>query len=169
VASTHSLGGSTLFNPRGLNRSRTVTLQWWCEVLNDNRRTVEGAVGSPATAGKRGPSDLHLPDGSQLHPFRHQLDDRFDHARITYRCVAITQDAIFVLNAPRLSGGANPRSVIARLPRHTQLGPVQGRWGSSLSLARRIGSSGASRTRSRRQTQKPDSSGSDETLASRPP
>ena len=48
---------------------------------------------------------------------------------ITYRCVAITQDAIFVLNAPRLSGGANPRSVIARLPRHTQLGPVQGWWG----------------------------------------
>ena len=44
---------------------------------------------------------------------------------ITYRCVAFTQDAVYVLDAPRLSGGANPRSVVARLPRHTQLGPVQ--------------------------------------------
>ena len=48
---------------------------------------------------------------------------------ITYRCVAVTQDAIYVLAAPRLSGGANPRSVVATLPRHTQLGPAVGRWG----------------------------------------
>jgi hypothetical protein len=54
----------------------------------------------------------------------------------TYRCVAVTQDAIFVLDAPRLSGGANPRSIAARLPRHTQLGPVQGRWGQFTLLDR---------------------------------
>lgn len=45
---------------------------------------------------------------------------------ITYRCVAVTQDAIYVLDAPRLSGGARPRSVIATLPRQTQLGPGAG-------------------------------------------
>lgn len=48
---------------------------------------------------------------------------------ITYRCVTVTQDAIYVLGAPRLSGGANPRSIVATIPRHTQLGPVAGRWG----------------------------------------
>ena len=56
---------------------------------------------------------------------------------ITYRCIAITQDAIFVLDAPRLSGGATPRSVVARLPRHTPLGPVQGRWGQFTLLGQR--------------------------------
>src|SRR4051794_23877559 len=48
---------------------------------------------------------------------------------ITYRCIAITQDAIYVLDAPSLSGGANPRSIVATVPRQTQLGPVEGRWG----------------------------------------
>jgi hypothetical protein len=48
---------------------------------------------------------------------------------ITYRCVAITGDAIYIFDARRTSGGANPLSVIATLPRHTQLGPVHGRWG----------------------------------------
>ena len=38
---------------------------------------------------------------------------------ITYRCVAVTSDAIYVLDAHRLSGGATPRSVVATLPRHT--------------------------------------------------
>jgi hypothetical protein len=56
---------------------------------------------------------------------------------IAYRCVAITDDAIYVLDAPRLSGGANPRSVIATLPRHTQLGPVHGRWGEFTLLGQR--------------------------------
>jgi hypothetical protein len=56
---------------------------------------------------------------------------------ITYRCVAITGDAIYVFDAPRTSGGANPRSVIATLPRHTQLGPVHGRWSEFALLGKR--------------------------------
>jgi hypothetical protein len=48
---------------------------------------------------------------------------------IKYRCVAVTQDAIYVLESSRFSGGAKPQSLVATLPRHTQLGPVSGRWG----------------------------------------
>lgn len=48
---------------------------------------------------------------------------------IRYRCVVCTQDAIYVLDGPRLSGGARPQSLAAKLPRNTQLGPVSGRWG----------------------------------------
>lgn len=48
---------------------------------------------------------------------------------ITYRCVAVTDNSIYILDSPKLSGGARPRSVIASLPRHTRLGPVSGRWG----------------------------------------
>jgi hypothetical protein len=48
---------------------------------------------------------------------------------IRYHCVAVTQDAIYVLDAPKLSGGARPRSLAGTLPRRTQLGPVSGRWG----------------------------------------
>jgi hypothetical protein len=47
---------------------------------------------------------------------------------IKYRCVAITSDAIYVLESTKLSGGANPQSLVGTLPRHTQLGPVSGRW-----------------------------------------
>lgn len=56
---------------------------------------------------------------------------------ITYRCVAVTNHAIYVLAAPRRSGGANPRSIVAILPRHTQLGPVEGRWGEFELLGQR--------------------------------
>jgi hypothetical protein len=48
---------------------------------------------------------------------------------IKYRCVAVTQDAIYILDSPKLWGGAKPRSVVGTLPRHTQLGPVSGQWG----------------------------------------
>ena len=48
---------------------------------------------------------------------------------IRYRCVAVTRDAIYVLESNKLSGGARPQSLVATLPRHTQLGPVSGRWG----------------------------------------
>jgi hypothetical protein len=48
---------------------------------------------------------------------------------IKYRCVVVTQDAIYVLNTTRLSGGAKPISIVGSLPRRTQLGPVSGRWG----------------------------------------
>ena len=47
---------------------------------------------------------------------------------IKYRCVAITLDAIYVLESSKLSGGAKPQSLVGTLPRHTQLGPVSGRW-----------------------------------------
>jgi hypothetical protein len=48
---------------------------------------------------------------------------------IKYRCVAVTQDAIYVLEGSKLSGGAKPQQLVGTLPRHTQLGPVSGRWG----------------------------------------
>ena len=54
-----------------------------------------------------------------------------------YRCVAVTQDAIYVLAGSGLSGGANPTSVVGALPRHTQLGPVSGRWGQLKLLGER--------------------------------
>jgi hypothetical protein len=47
---------------------------------------------------------------------------------IKYRCVAITLDAIYGLESSKLSGGAKPQSLVGTLPRHTQLGPVTGRW-----------------------------------------
>jgi len=56
---------------------------------------------------------------------------------ITYRCVAVTQDAIYVLDSPKLSGGARPRSIVGKIPRHTQLGPVSGRWGQITLLGER--------------------------------
>ena len=46
-----------------------------------------------------------------------------------YRCLAVTQDAIYVLDSSKLSGGASPQRLAATLPRHTRLGPVSGRWG----------------------------------------
>jgi hypothetical protein len=71
---------------------------------------------------------------------------------ITYRCVAVTSDAIYVLDAHRLSGGATPRSVVATLLRHTQLGPVHGRW-SEFSL---LGQRYLSKQRSQDQITKAD-------------
>ncbi|MEV0666252.1 hypothetical protein ACIBI3_19770 [Actinomadura luteofluorescens] len=46
---------------------------------------------------------------------------------IKYRCVAVTEDAIYVLESSKLSGGARPQSLIATLPRQTRLGPLSGR------------------------------------------
>ena len=48
---------------------------------------------------------------------------------VRYRCVAITDDAIYVLDSPSPSGGARPTSIAGTLPRHTRLGPVSGPWG----------------------------------------
>lgn len=45
-----------------------------------------------------------------------------------YRCVAVTDEAIYVLNSTKWSGGAKPRDLVGRMPRHTRLGPVSGRW-----------------------------------------
>lgn len=47
---------------------------------------------------------------------------------IKYRCMAVTLDAIYVLESGKLSGGARPQSLVGMLPRQTQLGPVYGRW-----------------------------------------
>jgi len=56
---------------------------------------------------------------------------------VKYRCVAVTDDAIYLLDSPRLSGGARPTSVISALPRRTRLGPVSGRWGEITLLGKR--------------------------------
>lgn len=56
---------------------------------------------------------------------------------IRYRCVAVTQDAIYVLESSKLSGGARPQSLAGTLPRRTQLGPVSGRWGEISLLGQR--------------------------------
>jgi hypothetical protein len=56
---------------------------------------------------------------------------------IKYRCVAVTQNAIYVLESSKLSGGAKPQSLVGVMPRHTQLGPVSGRWGKVNLLGKR--------------------------------
>jgi predicted DNA-binding transcriptional regulator AlpA len=45
-----------------------------------------------------------------------------------YRCVAVTQAAIYVLESSKLSGGGSPQRLLGTLPRHIRLGPVSGRW-----------------------------------------
>ena len=49
-------------------------------------------------------------------------------SRNKYRCVVVTGDAITVLESTRWSGGARPQEMVGRMPRHTRLGPVTGRW-----------------------------------------
>ena len=56
---------------------------------------------------------------------------------IKYRCVAITQDAIYVLESTKLSGGARPHSLVGTMPRRTQLGPASGRWAQVILLGER--------------------------------
>jgi hypothetical protein len=56
---------------------------------------------------------------------------------ITYRCVAVTQDAIYVLESSKPSGGAKPTSLVSTLPRQTQLGPLSGWWGQVSLLGER--------------------------------
>jgi hypothetical protein len=81
-----------------------------------------------------------LPAGSQIRQaFIYQTAPSFLFFTITYltgltifwnkyRCVAVTQDAIHVLESSSLSGGAKPQRLLGTLPRHTRLGPVSGRW-----------------------------------------
>ena len=56
---------------------------------------------------------------------------------IRYRCVAVTDDGIYVLESSKLSGGAKPKSLVGTLPRHTRLGPMSGRWGQVSLLGER--------------------------------
>jgi hypothetical protein len=44
---------------------------------------------------------------------------------VKFRCVVITQDAIYALDSYRKSGGARPTSILGTLPRHTQLAPCR--------------------------------------------
>lgn len=54
-----------------------------------------------------------------------------------YRCVAVTSDAIYVLESSKLSGGGKPRRLLGTMPRDTGLGPVSGRWGQVTLLGER--------------------------------
>ncbi|MFI6041879.1 hypothetical protein ACIA8C_09605 [Nocardia sp. NPDC051321] len=56
---------------------------------------------------------------------------------IEYRCVAVTSDAVYVLESSKLSGGAKPRRLLGTMPRNTRLGPVSGRWGQLSLLGER--------------------------------
>jgi hypothetical protein len=56
---------------------------------------------------------------------------------IKYRCVAVAEDAIHVLESSKLSGGGKPQRLLGTLPRHTQLGPVSGRWAQVTILGER--------------------------------
>lgn len=47
-----------------------------------------------------------------------------------YRCVAVTKDAIYVLDGTKMSGGATPKELLGTMPRKTRLGPVSGTWGT---------------------------------------
>jgi hypothetical protein len=49
-------------------------------------------------------------------------------SRNKYRCVAVTPQAIYVLDSTKWSGGAKPQALVGQMPRHTRLGPVSGRW-----------------------------------------
>jgi hypothetical protein len=49
-------------------------------------------------------------------------------SRNKYRCVVVTDDGIYVLDSTKWSGGAKPREMVGRMPRHSRLGPVSGRW-----------------------------------------
>jgi hypothetical protein len=81
-----------------------------------------------------------LPPGSRVRQiFIYQTAPNFSFLIITYltgltifwnkyRCVAVTEDAICVLESTKWSGGAKPQRLLATLPRRTQLGPVGGRW-----------------------------------------
>ena len=86
-------------------------------------------------------STRFLPPGSQIRQaFICQTAPKFAFFLITYlsgltmfwikyRLVVVTLDAIYVLDSTKPSGGAKPKSLLGTLPRHTQLGPVSGRWG----------------------------------------
>ncbi len=49
-------------------------------------------------------------------------------SRNRYRCIAVADEGIYVLDSTKWPGGAKPRDLVGRMPRHTRLGPVSGRW-----------------------------------------
>ena len=54
-----------------------------------------------------------------------------------YYIFAVTDRAILVMKAGKMTG-SNPKSLEARLPRATQLGPVKGLWGKTDALGKRV-------------------------------
>lgn len=90
-----------------------------------------------------------LPAGSEIrHAFIAQTAPNFVYFVITYltgltmfvnkyRCVAVTSDAIYVLESTRFSGGGKPRRLLGIMPRETRFGPVSGRWGQVTLLGER--------------------------------
>lgn len=54
-----------------------------------------------------------------------------------YFVFAVTDRAILVMKAGKLTG-TRPKSLEARLPRNTQLGPVNGLWGQTSALGKRV-------------------------------
>lgn len=54
-----------------------------------------------------------------------------------YYIFSVTDRAILVMKAGKLVP-SKPKSLEARLPRHTQLGPVKGLWGESHALGKRV-------------------------------
>jgi hypothetical protein len=55
---------------------------------------------------------------------------------IQYRIVAVTDDAIYVVRASKVT--VRPQEVIATLPRQTRLGPVSGLWAKIELLGERL-------------------------------
>ncbi|MFI5694822.1 hypothetical protein ACIA58_23405 [Kribbella sp. NPDC051586] len=56
---------------------------------------------------------------------------------IRFRCVAVADEGIYVLESTKFSGGAKPQSIVGVLPRQTKLGPVSGVWGEIELLGQR--------------------------------
>ncbi|GAA2673724.1 hypothetical protein Apa02nite_043680 [Actinoplanes palleronii] len=80
-----------------------------------------------------------LPPGSVIkQAFIYQSAPSFRYFLLTYTlgivhwnkygCVAITDEAIFVLESAKSSAGARPERLLGQLPRPTRIGPVSGRW-----------------------------------------
>jgi hypothetical protein len=104
---------------------------------HDSGGDTEGpsrAFGAIVAPGKPGPACFHLPDGAELRILLRQLGHRADNV---LDHVPVTQDAIYILDSHKLSGGAKPTSIAGTLPRRTQLGPVSGRWGQMTLLGER--------------------------------
>jgi hypothetical protein len=107
-----------------------------------------GVTSRPDSTGRRNPEprkDLveratpFLPGGSVVRQaFIYQTAPSFGFFMLTYvagitawnkyRCVAVTDDAIHVLESTKSSGGARPERLLGTLPRRTRLGPASGRW-----------------------------------------
>jgi hypothetical protein len=80
-----------------------------------------------------------LPAGSVIRQaFIYQTAPHFYYFMLTYTlgitrwnrygCVAVTDEAIYVLESPRWSAGARPERLLGKIPRSTRLGPVSGLW-----------------------------------------